>query len=358
MGLIRRALAKAFSFIPASAVQQLLSLGNFPHTGDYQKLIGDGGRSDIVMACVHWLMRTFPESPPYVERRTGEKKERLPDHKMLDLLENPNPYYSGIALWQGALLSYTINGNAYWLKIRNGIGRVMELWWVPHWMMDPQADAGSDQLITHYEYRPSGRTIRVDPEDVVHFRFGLDPGNPRKGLSQLAAVMRELYTDAEASVWTASLLRNGGAPGVVVSPKGERSVSPDARDEIQTLMDERFTGENRGRTLVFRRDTNVTQFGFNPQQMSLKDLTRIPEERVTAQLNIPAIVAGLGAGLDRSTFANMAEAREMAYESNIIPTQRSFAVTLKNSILSEFETDMSRYRIGFDLSQVRSASGG
>ena len=63
---------------------------------------------------------------------------------MLDLLENPNPYYSGIALWQGTLLSYTINGNAYWLKIRNGIGRVMELWWVPHWMMDPKADAGSD----------------------------------------------------------------------------------------------------------------------------------------------------------------------------------------------------------------------
>ena len=43
----------------------------------------------------------------------------------------------------------------------------------------------------------------------------------------------------------------------------------------------------------------------------------------------------------------------MAYESNIIPTQRSFAVTLKNSLLSEYETDLRRHRIGFDLSQVR-----
>ena len=264
MGLISRVLAKAFSFIPAAAVQQLLSLGNFPQTRDYQKLVGDGGRSDIVMACVHWLMRAFPESPPYVERRTGEKKERLPDHKMLELLENPNPYYSGVALWQGTLLSYTINGNAYWLKIRNGISRVMELWWVPHWMMDPMADAGSDQLITHYEYRPAGRTIRVEREDVVHFRFGLDPGNPRKGLSQLAAVMRELYTDAEASVWTASLLSNGGAPGVIVSPKGERTVSEPARDEIQALMDDRYSGENRGRTLVLRRDTNVDPVWLQP----------------------------------------------------------------------------------------------
>ena len=68
--------------------------------------------------------------------------------------------------------------------------------------------------------------------------------------------------------------------------------------------------------------------------MNLKDLRRLPEERISALLGIPAIVAGLGAGLDRSTFSNMSEARQMAYESNIIPTQRIFATTLNRQLLS------------------------
>ena len=86
--------------------------------------------------------------------------------------------------------------------------------------------------------------------------------------------------------------------------------------------------------------------------MELRDLRRIPEERVSALLGVPAIVAGLGAGLDRSTFANFAEAREMAYESNIIPLQREFAATLSKALLPDFEPP-ERVVLDFDLSRVR-----
>jgi hypothetical protein len=79
--------------------------------------------------------------------------------------------------------------------------------------------------------------------------------------------------------------------------------------------------------------TKVEQFGFSPEQLLLRELRRIPEERVTAVLGVPAIVAGLGAGLDRSTFTNMAEAREAAYESGIIPTQRIIAEDIRFQLL-------------------------
>jgi len=91
---------------------------------------------------------------------------------------------------------------------------------------------------------------------------------------------------------------------------------------------------------------------FSPEQMLLTELRRVPEERVSGVFGVPAMVAGLGAGLARSTFTNMAEARESAYEENIIPTQRLIAADLRIQLLPDFDTNPNR-SIQFDLGKVR-----
>ena len=72
--------------------------------------------------------------------------------------------------------------------------------------------------MTHYTYTVDGQEIDLAPSKVVHFRFGMDPENERKGRSPLAAALREIFTDDEAANYTASLLRNMGVPGIIVSP--------------------------------------------------------------------------------------------------------------------------------------------
>jgi hypothetical protein len=104
--------------------------------------------------------------------------------------------------------------------------------------------------------------------------------------------------------------------------------------------------------MVLPSKTKVDRLSFNPTEMNLKDLRRIPEERVTAIFGLPAIVVGLGAGLDRSTFSNFEEARQAAYESNVIPTQRLFAAELQTQLLplvGNADTEV----VDFDLGDVR-----
>jgi hypothetical protein len=105
--------------------------------------------------------------------------------------------------------------------------------------------------------------------------------------------------------------------------------------------------------MVMTGATKIKQFGFSPEQLLLRELRRIPEERVTAVLGVPAIVAGLGAGLDRSTFTNFSEAREAAYEAGIIPMQRILAEDIRFQLLAEWESDPHAFRFGFDLSKVK-----
>lgn len=322
---------------------------------DMRKQVGEGTGSSTVMAPLMWILRTFPEAPPMVSKVLPDGQlEPNRRHPMVALLRRPNPHYSGIVMWMGVLASLYTSGDGYLIKIRDQQMRVVELWWTPHWLIEPRWNPDGSDFISHYEYRPGGAEgINLHPDEVIHLRFGLDPDNHRKGLSPLASVLREIYTDDEAAKFTSALLRNMGVPGILVAPEGDFMPDPDdvaaTKDRLRTL----FTGENRGEPLVMTGPTSVTMFGFSPEQMNLKDLRRVPEERVSAVLGVPAVVAGLGAGLDRSTFTNMAEAREMAYESNIIPTQRLLAEDLHYQLLPDFESDPEGWEVGFDLSKVR-----
>jgi HK97 family phage portal protein len=319
---------------------------------DYAGIVGDGTGNSAVMACLGWIGRTFPEAPVMVQRPQGTDYEPIAGHPLVELLEQPNPFYSGSVLWAATLTSYHADGNAYWLKERSAAGRVVALWYTPHTLIDPVSES-STAFVEYYRYRVNGQEIRLDPADVVHFRNGLDPENPRKGLAPLKSALREVFADDEAALFFGALMRNMGIPGVLISPDSDGvELQQGDADVIKASFEERFGGDNRGRPLVMNGKTKVEVLSFSPEQMNLRELRRLPEERITAVLGIPAIVAGLGAGLDRSTFANYAEAREAAWEDNIIPTQRIIAADLKTQLLRDFD-DNPKLRVAFDNSGIR-----
>src|SRR5689334_19562644 len=204
---------------------------------DYQAQAIDGLRSSVVVAALNWLMRTFPEAPPVVQRRVSGQWRTLDTDPLEDLLRNPNPYYGGRVLWMATVMDFAF-GEAFWLKIRNSIGEVIELWWVPRALIAPRWSIDGSDFIHHYDYSPGGKLIALPPDDVVHFRFGMDPANIRRGFSQLASVMREVYTDDQASNFTASVLRNLGIIGIVISPKEGNNASQEDVKEVKKYMAE------------------------------------------------------------------------------------------------------------------------
>lgn len=320
---------------------------------DYLGDVGDGTGSSTVTAPLYWVARTFPEAPPMLWRQLESgQEEPVRSHALLRLLQRPNGYFTGPNLWMATTIDYMVDGNAYWLKLRNGAGAVYELWWTPSWLIEPKGD--ERKFITHYEYKPGLERVKIDPSDVVHLKFAADGDDPRLGRSPLKSVLREVATDDEAASFTAAILRNMGVPGVVISPRvGFGTIPEDQAQTAKVELKAKFTGDQRGDPIVLTGATDIEQFGFSPEQLILRELRRIPEERVTAVLGVPAIVAGLGAGLDRSTFTNMAEAREAAYESGIIPMQKNLSEEIRFQLLGDFEADPFEWRFGFDLSKVR-----
>ena len=309
--------------------------------------------NSAVAACVHWFMRVFPEAPMYIQTmdELGNSEYNY-DSDAVRLLERPNQFYSGSILLMGIITDYLTTGNAYITKIKNPQGRTIELWYTPAKLIQPRAPKDTTtEYVTYYEYKPFGQSIRLEVDDVVHFRYGIDPENVRKGLSPLGSVLREIFTDDEAANYSASLLKNMGVAGLFMTPRESLSgLSREAAETMKRKFKERFTGDRRGEPFVSNMPLDIMKLSFSPSEMNLRDVRRIPEERVASVLGIPAIVAGLGAGLDRATFSNMSEAREMAYESAVIPLQRLIATDLTSQYLPEFQ-DTGHF--AFDNRMVR-----
>jgi HK97 family phage portal protein len=322
---------------------------------DYLTEAGDLTQNAIIMACLHWIGRTFPEAPirVVVDQATGPAKV-VPRHPLTRLLAQPNPYYNGLLMQSALLWSYNLDGNAYLTKARYKSGKLAELWYEPHTTIRPWVERNSTDFISGYQLKRNGRwTQEILPrEDVIHFRHGLDPSNPRMGLSPLKAALREVFTDNEAANYTASLLRNMGIPGMVLSPGTDKDLVIEDPEALKETLQARFTGDKRGEPLVMMSPIKVDMLSFSPEQLALDKLRTIPEERITALLGLPAIVANLGAGLDFSSYNNVKELKASAYEGNLLPTQRLMAAQYDTDLLPELG-DAETERVEFDISHVQ-----
>jgi HK97 family phage portal protein len=325
---------------------------------NYKAEVGDGLSSGVITAALCWIMRSFPEAPCIVESRSAAKDalwEVETGHPLEDLLDQPNPYYDGGVLWMSTVLDFAF-GEAFWQKIRNGKHEVVELWWIPRALITPIYD---DQRwpgvwIHHYEYKVGGRSFELPVEDVVHFRFGMDPRDPRRGFSQLAALFREVYIDDQAANFTASILRNLGIIGLVFSPKtGGTPIPPGKLDEFKKYVQENFTADKRGQAMAFSNPIDAQVLAYNLQGFNVGPLRDISEERVCAALGIPAAVIGFGTGLQQTKVgATMREMIQLAWRGSIMPTQKAMARELKRSLVGEFQKQASRYRVRFDVSKI------
>jgi HK97 family phage portal protein len=329
-----------------------------PGAGDYggTSAYGSAGNS-AVFSCLQAIASAVAEPDLAVYRVGPGERVELEDTDLGRLLARPNPHMSMDTMLGYLSTCLHVEGNAYWRKLRAGdaeTGPVVELWPVSPRRISPHTIAGSGDFVSYYRYYYSTtQYLDVLPEDVVHFTYGLDDADHRLGMSPLRRLVREISSDDQATRYADRLLANLAINGLSLEfDKDAPPITQAIAEELKARIGAAYGGDNVGSTAVLSPGAKLTALGFSPEQLDMKTLHRVPEERISAVLGVPAIVAGLGAGLDHATYSNVEQAREAFTETKLIPLWRSIAATLTTQLLPGFYGDASTV-IEFDTDDVR-----
>jgi HK97 family phage portal protein len=331
---------------------------------DYAAEVADVWLNGAVGACLGWISDNFTQPELQVVKKKVERSkvkgrkpitlyEPIDDHDLVQLIDEPNPEYDADALWAATVLSFVVSGNAYWIKAKAPAGSKMYLWYVPHFEIRPIWGRSGTSFIDHYEHCVDGQRFRIEKEDVVHFRRGLNPSNVRSGLPQLDPVIKDIATDNAGSAYSAAVLRNYGVGSVVISPaRPEDTITEQDAKTLVQLFQERTTGENRGRPIVAYGGIRLDKLSHSPEELALDKMRTFPEDRICSAMRISPMVVGLTSGSVHKTYANYGESLSAAWDNCMVPMQRRFAKALTKHLLPDLGGITGKEFVQWDYSAV------
>lgn len=337
---------------------------------DYRGELGDLSGSSLVMAVVNWTGINLAEALPVVFKPDNKGVPQIDlGNVAADLIRRPNPFH----IWADYTLAGAFSwwmGDWYMQKVRDQAGDLIELWYLPHHLVEPRwpYDGKSPEVsvsevegdprqafISHYQYTKPGKTpILIKKSDMVHIKRGVNPANPRKGIGVWDGVLEELYGHNAVNRFSAAILGNMGMYSVLLSPKDKDVVvSPEQAAQIKEQYIINTTGANAGKPLVNPVAIDVAQTSHSPKDLDLKELDKAPQAAIAGVTGIPAIVLQFMVGLEHGHYgAAYEQARQQGYENVIIPIQNHISEDLTWQVLPELDQTKGA-RLGFDISKVR-----
>lgn len=304
-------------------------------------------------SCYRTIALNYMQAPPRLQQRDGDTWEVVDADPVTQLLRAPYPpFMDGAALAWAYLGSLLETGNAYIGIEVNEAGLPARLKWLPPDSVTAERNPDSLNLLDYYRYAPAGKNVqRIEIEDIIHLRFGVNPNDPRYGLSGYAALTQQQYTLQQATNYNANILRNGGVPFAFACPKDASSTfSP---QEFVDKAKGKVSGDKVGEWLAWNEPITLTFPNVTPESMSLDTMQDRPESDIAAVLGTPAQVAGLHVGRLSKTYANVKEARESFWEETIIPLLLLVYSQIGAALLPRFGYDTDNYRLYPDITDIR-----
>jgi len=277
----------------------------------------------------------------------------LPNHPLIRLLDNPNPWVSRGQLWGSVVMDRALAGNSYLVKVRAQPPfrpEVLELWRLRpdrvRVVPDPK------KFIAAYEYRAGSETVTFEPKDIIHFKTR-HPLNDYYGMPPLMAIAGRVDIDDYMRSFLQSFFERGGTgPGSILSVK--QRLSQEAKDEIRTRFRQQFGGAGGYHEMMVldQAESTYQQMGLNRglRDALPKELDAMQEARIAMVFGIPGSILGLLIGYETSSYANKRQDWQVFWDLTMTPLLSDLDDVLNLQLVPDFAMIDE---VLFDLSDIR-----
>jgi HK97 family phage portal protein len=302
--------------------------------------------NEIAFACVRELAQSSAEPRLRVRLSDDEDAPWENDHPARLFVKRPNPQTTESGFLAQLITLATVGGMALAWKERAGGGRVVALRWLRSDRVKQVRNA--DGTIRHWTYNNGTSEVDLPAEDVVPFPYAFDPLNPTWGLSPFAVLARAIAVDNTTTDFQAKFFEQAGVPYGLITT--EQMLMDDDAERIAERWQERYAGmEGWHKPAVLGQGAKYERMGLNMAEMQLDFLRAHSEARICGAFGVPPIIVGAKVGLDRSTFANYAEARKSFWQETLRPLYQQIADVFTLWLAPDFG---SQVHFAFDLSNV------
>jgi HK97 family phage portal protein len=257
---------------------------------------------------------------PYLQKSDGSWTEDA-KHEFYSLLKRPNPYMSGYDLRMYTYAARKLTGNAYWYCETLGTNKIKEIW--PLLPANVRPVATPKRMIDHYVYQVGGQTVRLDYENVIHFK-SMNPDSFLYGVGSLSAAKNAVATDIFAQVWNKSFFKNAARPDGVL--ESDTTLRKEIRDRIISSWNAVHQGAGKvGKTAMLEGGLKYKQITAGAKDMDFVNLRKDYRIEIIAAFGVPPSVVGL---LEYANYSNMEQQTKMFWDNTLLPDMKSVEETL------------------------------
>lgn len=303
-----------------------------------------------VYGCIDLLKNALAKLPLRFYLGQDEKRVEVDPEpgNVVWLFQNPSVdgrNESGFEIVEQICASLDLDGNAYLFMDARPDGVVTEISVLPAHLTSPIP--GPNNTVARYEVKWAGKTIKIAPEQVIHFRYW-SPFVSLKGMSPMGAAALSYKTQRLAQRWNFSILERGGeASGYFTSE--QTSTDGTKRDRLELSIRQRYRGpEHAGRPIVLPRGLKRESSMLSHKELEFINAYKLTKQDVFEVFGIPPWMKGLkeggslgdsGAGTDERLF----------WENAVEPRALRIAKAITAKMLHRISPDLS---CEFDLSRV------
>lgn len=257
-------------------------------------------KSLYVFACVSKIAEKIASVPLElyrVQNSRGDMKE-IQAHPLLDLLYRPNPFQTKSEFWELSMINLKITGEAFWYKVRNTRGAVVELWNLRPDLMRAVPDPVT--FVKEYRLRKADGTDEVfAPEDIIHFKSP-DPTNPLMGLSPLAPASRRVETEEFATDYQRDFFLNSARPDAVIKSP-DANLDQDQKDDIREGWEKKHKGVGKSSKIaILEGGLDYQVISLSQREMDYIESMKFTRDDILVAYKIPKVILSIVEDVNRA----------------------------------------------------------
>ena len=290
------------------SVDQLISIlqGQLDATGIKRTLTDKEAKKELVgwqYASVEAIARAVMLAGWHVETLTADGWVEAPDHPLVKLLHDVNPFMVGEELILWTTVEMLCIGRSWVRKVRNSLGEVVELWPLLG-SVQPIVDA-KDGLVKWKETSGRGKVTIHDAKDIVYYRVP-KIGDLWGGMGRVQAAGAAIRMDLQIDEAEWAAFKRGLWPNLVAY-----IAEPDAdkRNKMLQELRERYSGSKESGGVIGLRKSEsgdrpieLDALGMNrPRDMGFDAGSKRTRDQILSVIGTPLEILGHNAAASRAS---------------------------------------------------------